>query len=159
MQPFWPFKFDYLVIGLADDYSWTAIGVPNEKYLWIMSRDPAFPLSETNRILKQLKPSGYDTRDIQYVTHSEQKDTRTLIIRGLEGDPAVASALRKLGKNSAGLAERDLEIRREPSDEFELRLIGKDGGEKWSSEDADFEVREIFERVDAMPMRQAEMNN
>ena len=32
VSPLWPLKFDYLVIDLASDYSWTAIGVPSQNY-------------------------------------------------------------------------------------------------------------------------------
>lgn len=69
VQPFWPLKFDYLVIGLDPDYKWTAIGVPNEKYLWIMSRDPAMPKTEVDSILSTIKANGYDISDIEYVRH------------------------------------------------------------------------------------------
>lgn len=69
VQPFWPLKFDYLVIGLAQDYRWTVIGVPNQKYLWIMSKDPTFTKSETEQVLEMVKKSGYDTSDIVFVPH------------------------------------------------------------------------------------------
>lgn len=73
VQPFWPLKFDYLVIGLDPEYRWTAIGVPNKKYLWIMSRDPKFPRKEIDQILKTLQESGYNTSDIEYVQHRPTK--------------------------------------------------------------------------------------
>lgn len=69
VQPFWPLKFDYLVIGLAADYRWTAIGVPNQKYLWIMSKDPTFSKAEIDQVLENLKKNGYDTSDIEFVPH------------------------------------------------------------------------------------------
>ena len=69
VQPFWPLKFDYLVIGLAQDYRWTVIGVPNQKYLWIMSKDPAFTKQETEQVVEMVKKSGYDTSDIVFVPH------------------------------------------------------------------------------------------
>ncbi len=67
--PFSLFTFDYLIIGLGENYEWTAIGVPNEKYLWIMSPNPAFPKSKIPEILESLKATGYDTSDIVYVEH------------------------------------------------------------------------------------------
>lgn len=69
VQPFWPLRFDYLVIGLAADYRWTAIGVPNQKYLWIMSKDPNFTRAETDLVLETIKKNGYDTSDIVFVPH------------------------------------------------------------------------------------------
>jgi apolipoprotein D and lipocalin family protein len=29
---------DYWIVGLASDYSWTVVGSPDRKYLWILSR-------------------------------------------------------------------------------------------------------------------------
>lgn len=71
VQPFWPLRFDYLVIGLGTDYEWTAIGVPNKKYLWIMSRKPSFSREAIDQVLMSLKKKGYDTSDITYVDHYE----------------------------------------------------------------------------------------
>jgi apolipoprotein D and lipocalin family protein len=67
--PFSLFTFDYLIVGLSEDYEWTAIGVPSEKYLWIMSPNPAFPKTKIPEILEKLKASGYNTADIVYVEH------------------------------------------------------------------------------------------
>jgi apolipoprotein D and lipocalin family protein len=70
VSPFWPLKFDYLVLDLADDYSWTAIGVPNGKYLWIMSRQKMMPEKQLNDIITRLKESGYPVHDIVLVPHA-----------------------------------------------------------------------------------------
>ncbi len=71
ISPFWPLKFDYLVIGLDDNYEWTAIGVPNEAYLWIMSRTPKLSKAKVDEILKTLASEGYDTENIVFVEHSK----------------------------------------------------------------------------------------
>jgi apolipoprotein D and lipocalin family protein len=73
VQPFWPLKFTYLVIGLDKDYQWTAVGVPDEGYLWIMSRDPQMPREKIDSILQDLEREGYDTKDIVYVEHDKPK--------------------------------------------------------------------------------------
>ncbi len=64
ISPFWPIKMSYLVIGLSDDYSWTAIGVPDGKYLWIMSRKPNMEQVEIDKVINQLKASGYPVNDL-----------------------------------------------------------------------------------------------
>lgn len=64
VQFFWPFKFPYLVIDLAEDYSYTVIGVPNRKFVWIMSRKPEIPEETYQDILLKLKSVGYDTDKI-----------------------------------------------------------------------------------------------
>lgn len=71
VQPFWPLKLDYLIIDLADDYSWTAIGVPSGKYLWIMSRDPAFTRDKLEMVIKRVTSRGYPTTDLTFTEHSK----------------------------------------------------------------------------------------
>ena len=39
IQPFWPLRFPYYIIDLDENYSYTVIGYPNRKLLWIMSRE------------------------------------------------------------------------------------------------------------------------
>jgi apolipoprotein D and lipocalin family protein len=67
VSPFWPFKFDYLIVALADDYSWVAIGVPNQKYLWIMHRKKQASRQEIDQVISQLKAIHYNTEDIEIV--------------------------------------------------------------------------------------------
>jgi apolipoprotein D and lipocalin family protein len=64
ISPFWPLKFDYLVIALADDYSWTAIGVPNEKYLWIMADNWNMNDAQLQSIIEKIQLTGYPVNDI-----------------------------------------------------------------------------------------------
>lgn len=64
VSPFWPLKFDYLVIALADDYSWTAIGVPSQKYLWIMADRWNISDDELKKMIKQVEEQGYSVDDI-----------------------------------------------------------------------------------------------
>ena len=72
VQPIWPIKADYLIIALDPDYQWTAIGVPDQKYLWVMSRDPQFSKEKVGEVMKELDRLGYSTKDIQYVEHSKK---------------------------------------------------------------------------------------
>ncbi|MFP4547269.1 MAG: lipocalin family protein [Fidelibacterota bacterium] len=64
VQFIWPLKLPYLVIDLAEDYSYTVIGIPNKKYVWIMSRQPNMPDSTYTTILDRLDKIGYDTAQI-----------------------------------------------------------------------------------------------
>ena len=72
VSPFWPIKLDYLVIGLDEEYSWTAIGVPSQRYLWIMSRQKSMPQKQLDDILNKLSNSGYDIKNIVKFKHSTQ---------------------------------------------------------------------------------------
>jgi len=65
VQFLWPVKFPYLIIDLAEDYSYTVIGVPNKKFVWIMSRKPEIPDDTYQDILKNLDEIGYNTAKIK----------------------------------------------------------------------------------------------
>lgn len=71
VSPFWPLKFDYLVIDLASDYSWTAIGVPSQKYLWIMSRSRKDAEATVQNAVKRLQEKGYNVENLVLVPHSQ----------------------------------------------------------------------------------------
>ncbi|MBN2830451.1 MAG: lipocalin family protein [Candidatus Cloacimonetes bacterium] len=64
VQMFKPFWYPYLVVDLADDYRYTVIGVPNRKYVWIMSRTPDLAENDYQNILAKLKHEGYNTEKI-----------------------------------------------------------------------------------------------
>jgi apolipoprotein D and lipocalin family protein len=70
VQFFWPLKFDYFVIALADDYSWTAIGVPSERYLWIMTDQWNYPREKVDEIIQKVAALGYSVENVRYM---EQK--------------------------------------------------------------------------------------
>lgn len=67
VQPWWPLKFAYLVIDLAPDYSYTVIGVPSRKYVWIMARNSTLDKAVYQQILARLENLGYDISKIQKV--------------------------------------------------------------------------------------------
>ena len=67
MQFIWPFKSPFLIIDLADDYSYTVIGVPNRKYVWIMAREPQLSDETFSIITQKLAGIGYDISKIQKI--------------------------------------------------------------------------------------------
>jgi apolipoprotein D and lipocalin family protein len=64
VQPLWPFKFDYLVIALDQEYEWTVIGVPSGKYVWIMGRTPTVDDTKLASIIQKLDDLEYPTKEI-----------------------------------------------------------------------------------------------
>ena len=70
MQFLWPFKMTSLIIDLADDYSYTVIGVPNLKYVWIMSRKPELSDETYKSILDKLQNFGFDLSKIKKIVQS-----------------------------------------------------------------------------------------
>lgn len=67
MQFVWPFKADYRIVYLSDDYSQTAIGRTKRDYVWIMARTPAMSMEDFEHIKSVLRAAGYDARKIRHV--------------------------------------------------------------------------------------------
>ncbi len=67
IQPFWPLKFAYLIVDLADDYSDTIIGVPNRKYVWIMARSPKIADARYAALVEKVRVLGYDLTQLKKV--------------------------------------------------------------------------------------------
>jgi apolipoprotein D and lipocalin family protein len=73
VSPFWPLKFDYLVVASDPDYQWTAIGVPSGKYLWVMSRQSQMSDAELSTILDELRSVGYPTKEVVRIPQKWEK--------------------------------------------------------------------------------------
>lgn len=67
MQFIWPFKGEYLIIYLSDDYSTTIIGRSKRDYIWIMARTPSIPDETYRALVKFAGERGYDINKIQKV--------------------------------------------------------------------------------------------
>jgi hypothetical protein len=127
---------------------------------------------------KQLMAQPYNTED----TRLEERlgalrgKNRVLVLYAPTAEhPEYVKQLRMLADAKGGLTERDLVqitrtdekmdagtrdyLRRElnvPAGTFNVLLIGKDGGVKYRSTKAT-DPEQLFETIDAMPMRQSEM--
>ena len=62
---FGPFWGDYWIIDLDPDYTWAVVGVPNRKYLWILSRSPVMDRADYEGIIGRLPEAGYDVSRLQ----------------------------------------------------------------------------------------------
>lgn len=71
MQFVWPFKAEYRIIYLTQDYTQTVIGRSKRDYVWIMAREPVMPDEDYRRILDFLRGQGYDLTDLRKVPHSQ----------------------------------------------------------------------------------------
>jgi apolipoprotein D and lipocalin family protein len=60
VQFLWPFKGDYWIIDLAEDYSFAVVSNPNKKYLWILSRTPKIDTIVYQQIINRLRAKGFD---------------------------------------------------------------------------------------------------
>jgi apolipoprotein D and lipocalin family protein len=70
MQFVWPFKAEYRIIFLSEDYSQTVIGRTKRDYVWIMARQNTIPDADYDKILKFLQEQDYKIDDIRKVPHS-----------------------------------------------------------------------------------------
>lgn len=69
VQFFWPFKADYWIIDLADDYSYAVVSHPNKKYLWILSRQPKIEAQVYQKIIENLMSKGFDCTKLITTRH------------------------------------------------------------------------------------------
>jgi len=70
MQFIWPFKAEYRIIFLSEDYSQTVIGRTKRDYVWIMAREKTIPADEYEEILKFLQEQNYNIENISEVPHA-----------------------------------------------------------------------------------------
>ena len=69
MQFLWPFKSAYLIVHVDDDYTETIIGVPNRKYIWIMTRSPDISDAQYQKLLDIAAETGHDLSKIVRIPH------------------------------------------------------------------------------------------
>ena len=67
MQFVWPFKGDYRVIYLDEDYSTTVIGRIKRDYVWLMARDPDISQADLDAAMAAIERAGYDMSLVQRV--------------------------------------------------------------------------------------------
>jgi len=67
MQFLWPFKSEFLITHLNEDYSQTIIGRNKRDYVWIMARTAQIPEADYLRLVKELEGQGYDISKLRKV--------------------------------------------------------------------------------------------
>ena len=73
MQFIWPFKSEFLITHLNEDYSQTVIGRTKRDYVWIMARTPQIPEADYLRLVKELEGQEYDIGKLRKVPHHVSK--------------------------------------------------------------------------------------
>ena len=58
---FGPFSGDYWVLDRADDYSWSIVGEPSGRYLWILARQSNPGSEVVEHLVERTVGMGYDT--------------------------------------------------------------------------------------------------
>ncbi len=67
MQFVWPFKGDYRIIYLDEDYSVTIIGRNKRDYVWLMAREPVMAPELFDDAVQLIADAGYDTSRLRKV--------------------------------------------------------------------------------------------
>lgn len=70
MRFIWPFKGDYRIVYLDEDYTQTVIGRQKRDYVWIMARTPEISDEDYTRLVTFVETIGYDVAKIQRVPQS-----------------------------------------------------------------------------------------
>lgn len=72
VQFFWPLKFSYLIIDLAADYSYTIVGTPGRRYVWIMSRTKTMDKELYQKLVMKIKNYGYDISQLRICPQTQE---------------------------------------------------------------------------------------
>jgi apolipoprotein D and lipocalin family protein len=67
MRFVWPFKGDYRIVYLDDDYTQTVVGRQKRDYVWIMARTPEISAEDYDRLIDFVASIGYDISKIEKV--------------------------------------------------------------------------------------------
>ncbi|MFP4207159.1 MAG: lipocalin family protein [Wenzhouxiangella sp.] len=67
MQFVWPFRADFRIVYLDDDYTTTIIGRNKRDYVWIMARSPEISEQEYQRLARLVDEMGYDSSELRRV--------------------------------------------------------------------------------------------
>lgn len=71
MQFIWPFRAEYIISYVNEDYTETIIGRRQRDFLWIMARTPQISEEDLERLIQIAVDEGYERERIQIVPHSD----------------------------------------------------------------------------------------
>ena len=61
---FWPFRGDYWIIELGEQYEYAVVAAPDLKYLWILSRSATMSDQLYTELLSRVERHGFEVRKI-----------------------------------------------------------------------------------------------
>jgi apolipoprotein D and lipocalin family protein len=71
VQFFWPFKGDYYILALGEDYEYALVGAPNRKYLWILGRTAEPDVVTVEMLLAKAESLGFNTQEVLKINCSK----------------------------------------------------------------------------------------
>ena len=63
---------DYQVIALDDDHTYSVVGTPDRKYLWILARQPNIAADQYNQLIEAARKQGFDVARLEKTRHTVQ---------------------------------------------------------------------------------------
>ena len=76
MRFVWPFKADYRIVHLDDEYETTIIGRAKRDMFWIMAREPSIDTARYKALLEQVEATGYDLSELREVPQQPLAERR-----------------------------------------------------------------------------------
>ena len=73
MQFIWPFKADYRIVYLDDNYEQTIIGRNARDYVWVMARTPQISDADYSELISVVESLGYELTNLRKSPHEEKK--------------------------------------------------------------------------------------
>jgi apolipoprotein D and lipocalin family protein len=70
MQFVWPFKADYRIVYVDEEYQYTIVGREARDYVWIMSRSPQLSEATYDALVRRVADEGYDLAALRRVPHA-----------------------------------------------------------------------------------------
>ncbi len=61
---FWPFRGDYWIIEIGENYEYSVVGSPDRKYLWVLAREPKIEDVLYSKILERLRAQGFPVGEL-----------------------------------------------------------------------------------------------
>ncbi len=71
IQFVWPFKAEYLITSLNDDYSQVIVSRNKRDHVWIMARTPVISEEDFKRLRDEVEKQGYDLKNLRRVPQNE----------------------------------------------------------------------------------------
>ena len=69
VQFFWPFKADYWILDVDDEYRYALVGDPSRDSLWMLSRKPALDLVAVQQLTAKAQALGFNTQRLLFTAH------------------------------------------------------------------------------------------
>ncbi len=65
-----PFYGNYWILDRDDKYTWSIVGEPKGKYLWILTRDPTPSPAKVEELIERAAALGYDRSRLRLTKHA-----------------------------------------------------------------------------------------